>query len=254
MDVRGGMTFMSQYLDRGVILSSQPVLQPRLDIALPVGGGSFALGVAAIVEPVSLDSTRYFGMAPGGKTPNLAEARPGITLSQRYGPAAFAFGVEGRIYPNSTGLTKSANTVSFLTSLGAPAVPLAPKLTFAYDVGGITGPYFEGELRQVAQLAKGVAFVLGGRAGYAVDQKADTSVAGFAPYTRNGFTHLDLTAGALLTVAGAIVNPYITYTYVPDPMTAISGPARQKSDVLWVGMTLGLGGRFPKAKQVAQKK
>ncbi len=78
-------------------------------------------------------------------------------------------------------------------------------------------------------------------------------MAGFAPYTRNGFTHLDLTAGAMVIVAGATFNPYVTYTYVPDPLVSPSGLARQKDHVLWVGMTLGLAGRFPKAKKPAQK-
>ncbi|HEY8105001.1 MAG TPA: hypothetical protein VIE46_02775 [Gemmatimonadales bacterium] len=251
IDVHGGIGFVSQYVDRGVILSSEPVLQPRLDIGLPVGGGSFGISVLATVQPLSLDSTRYFGMT-SGKTPSLTEARPAISLSQRFGPMRFSWGAEGRLYLAKTGITKSANTVSFVTSLGAPDVPFAPKLTFAYDAGGITGPYFEGELRQVARIAKGVAFTVGGRAGYAVDQTADTTVAAFAPYTRTGFTHLDLTAGALLTVAGAMVSPYITYTCVPNPLVPAVGPARQLDHVLWVGMTLAVGGRFPKPPKPAQ--
>lgn len=251
IDVHGEIGFVSQYLDRGVILSSEPVLQPRLDLALPVGGGSFGIGVLATVQPLSLDTTRYFGMTLG-KTPAITEARPSLTLSQRFGPMWFSWGAEGRLYLGSTGITKDANTVSFVTSLGAPDVLFAPKLTFAYDAGGITGPYFEGELRQVARLAKGVAFLVDGRAGYAVDQTADTTVLAFAPYTRSGFTHLDLTAGALLTVAGATVSPYVTYTYVPDPLAPTIGPARQRDHVLWVGMTLGIGGRFPKPPKPAQ--
>jgi hypothetical protein len=249
INVNGGIDFANAYVDRGVILSTQPVLQPHLAVALPLGsaGGTVGLALTATLEPVSLDSTRYFGMAPGAKSPNLAEGRVGLVLSQPFGPARFAFGALGRIYPNSTGLTKSANLVSFQSALGVPRIPFAPQVTFSYDVGGINGAYFEGELRQPFRIARGVALVIGGRAGWAVSQTADSAVPAFAPYTRDGFTHVEVTAGARLDVAGAQIEPYLAWTRVPDPLTPVAGPSRQRERYLWVGTKISVAGRFPKA-------
>ncbi len=251
IDMSFGVGFASAYVDRGVILTSEPVLQPNLTIALPLGGGSFGFGIGATVEPVSLDTSRYFSMAPGGKSPNVVEARPSLMLSQLYGPVRFAFGAVGRIYPNSTGLTKAANTVSFQSTVGLPRVPFSPSLTFSYDVGGINGSYFEGEVRQLLPIASGVGFSVSGRVGYSLKQTADTAVVGFVPYTRDGFTHLEVSAGPMLRVAGAMLNPYLAFTYVPNPIVAASGLSRQREHMLRVGTILSLAGRFPKAAPVA---
>jgi hypothetical protein len=249
MDVSGGIDFANGYVDRGVILSTQPIFQPHFGVALPVGtsGGAIGIGVMATLEPIALDSTRYFGMAPGAKSPNLAEVRPALTLSQSFSLVRFSFGVAGRVYPGKAGITKSGNVLSVQSSVGL-RTPLTPRLTFSYDAGGINGAYFEGEVRQGIRFAKGAALVLGGRAGWAVRQTAESTVVAFAPYTRDGFTHLELTAGARLTVAGAELEPYVAWTRVPDPYVAASGPSRQRARYFWVGTKLGLSGRFPKAR------
>ncbi|HEU5171162.1 MAG TPA: hypothetical protein VFU46_11525 [Gemmatimonadales bacterium] len=198
---------------------------------------------------MALDSTRYFSMAPGGKSPNLTEARPAITLGQAYNGVAFSVGAEGRIHPNRTGFTKDANTVSFRTSLGLPKAPFAPTLLFAYDVGGITGPYVEARLRQGLPVAKGVGFFIGGRAGYAIEQTGDSMVAGLAPYTRDGFTHVEVQIGASIAVAGTRFEPYLGYAHVPEPYVLAGAPAFQREDKLWVGASLTVAGRFPKPKR-----
>lgn len=253
LDVSGGLDFANGYVDRGVILSTQPIFQPHLGVALPVGtgGGAIGIGVTATLEPIALDSTRYFAMAPGAKSPNLAEVRPSLTLSQAFSVVRFSFGVAGRIYPNQTGITKPANVLSVQSSVGL-RTPLTPRVAFSYDAGGINGAYFEGELTQAIRFARGVALVLGSRAGWAVKQTAESTVVAFAPYTRDGFTHLELTAGMRLTVAGAEVEPYVAWTRVPDPMVATLGPSRQRARYFWVGAKLGVSGRFPKTRPAAK--
>lgn len=253
LDVSGGVDFANGYVDRGVILSTQPIFQPHLGVALPVGasGGTIGLGLTATLEPITLDSTRYYAMAPGAKAPNLAEVRPALMLSQAFSIVRFSFGAAGRIYPGKTGITKAGNVLSVQSAVGL-RTPLAPKVLFSYDMGGINGAYFEGELTQAIRLARGAALVLGGRAGWAVNQEADSAVVAFAPYTRDGFTHLELTAGMRLAVAGAEVEPYVAWTRVPDPLVATSGPSRQRARYFWVGAKLGVSGRFPKARAAAK--
>ena len=48
--VTGNLVVASGYLDRGVILTNQPVLQPDLSIALPAGGGSATIGGGDVSE------------------------------------------------------------------------------------------------------------------------------------------------------------------------------------------------------------
>jgi hypothetical protein len=61
--VTGQLDVASEYLDRGVILTNQPVLQPSLTIGLPVGGGSVTIGGWATVQPASYTGNQYFSMA-----------------------------------------------------------------------------------------------------------------------------------------------------------------------------------------------
>ena len=67
--VSGKVNVASEYLDRGVILTNQPMIEPGLTIALPLGGGTATIGVWAAVQPSTYTSTQYFSMAPGERVP-----------------------------------------------------------------------------------------------------------------------------------------------------------------------------------------
>lgn len=101
----------------------------------------------------------------------------------------------------------------------------------------------------MARLAKGVAFVLGTRAP-ALRNRSDRGhgsawLRALRPQRR--VTHLDLTAGAIVTVAGAMVNPYVTYTYVPDPLVSPTGWRRRT--IMCVGRDdAGAGGKISQKK------
>ncbi len=246
--VTGEMVVASGYLDRGVILTNQPVLQPSLSIALPAGGGSATIGVWATVQPASYTGTEYFSMAPGEKSPNLTEARPSLELAQQMGLAHVAFKATMRLFPNTVGLTKAANTFDVASTVTLARLPLSPGLMVAYDIGAINGAYLEGRVRQSVPLSKGVAIEVGARAGYSIRQRVDSTPEAFAPYQRNGFTHVDLTAGAAVTIAGALVRPYLTYTYVPDPLDSSLAPGRQDRETLVFGTAITIAGTFPKKK------
>lgn len=252
LTVGADLGFASAYVDRGVIRTNQPVLQPALGITLPAGGGTATLGLAAVIEPASYADSRYFSMAPGGKSPDVTEVRPSLELSQPVGMASFAFRATMQMFPNPAGLTSDANTLELASTVGLKRLPLEPALMVAYDLGAINGAYLEGRVRQALPVAKGGALVLSARAGWSIRQHTDSAPAAFAPYERDGFTHLDLSLGAAVTVAGAVVTPYLTYTYVPDPLATAEAPGRQQRERVVFGTSVALSGRFPRPKPAAK--
>lgn len=244
--VTGEFSVINTYVDRGVILTNQPVLQPSLTIALPVGGGTATIGLWATVQPASYTDPDYFSMAPGEKSPNLTEARPSLELAQQIGVAHVAFKGTMRIFPNSNGLTTAANTFDAASTVTLTRLPFSPGLMVAYDFGAINGAYLEGRARQGFPVATGVVLEVGSRVGYSIRQRVDSAPEVFAPYERNGLTHVDLTAGVSVKVAGTMIRPYLTYTYVPDPLDSPLAPGRQDRETLVFGTSISVAGTFPK--------
>lgn len=244
--VSGEVSVASTYVDRGVILTNQPVIQPRLSIGLPVGGGTVTIGVAATVQPASYTDPEFFSMAPGEKSPNVTEARPSLELAQQMGMAHVSFKGTMRLFPNTNGLTSAANTFDVASTVTLTRLPFSPGLMVAYDIGAISGAYLEGQALQAVPLAKGVALEVGSRVGYSIRQRVDSVPEAFAPYERDGFTHVDLTAAASVRIAGALVRPYLTYTYVPDPHDSPLAPGRQDRETLVFGTSISVAGTFPK--------
>ena len=118
----------------------------------------------------------------------------------------------------------------------------------AYDVGAINGAYLEGRVRQALPIAKGAAFVHSARAGWSIKQTVDSVPEAFAATSATGAPHLNLTLGAALPVTGALVTPYLTYTYVLGPLVSVTMPGRQERTTLIFGTSVVIAGKFPKAK------
>lgn len=245
----GELAFVSSYLDRGVIRTNQPMLQPSLSIGLPAGGGSVTIGAWAVVQPATNTSPEYFSMAPGEKSPNVTEVRPSLELAQPMGLARVAFKATMQLFPNTVGINKDGNTLDLASTVTLARLPLSPGLMVAYDVGAINGAYVEGRVRQAVPVTKGMTIDVGARAGWSIKQRVDSAPEAFAPYERDGFTHIDLTAGASLAVAGTTIAPYLTYTYVPDPLDSPLAPGRQDRQTLVFGTAITLSGTFPKPKK-----
>lgn len=240
--VSGGLGLASAYLYRGIALTNLPVLQPELTVGLPAGGGEVTLGFWGNLEIASYTDTSYFSMAPGKGAPRFTEFRPSLELTQKAGHLRYGAGGLYRLFfADSLGITSDANTAEVYGRVGLEAVPLNPGLRVVYGIGSIAGLYLEGTVRQPARLAPGVVFVLSGTAGVSVDQEAQDAPPEFAPYTRSGFTHADLTAAVQATIAGVTVTPWFTYTWTEKP------PARQEAGTAWFGVSIGGAGTFPKA-------
>lgn len=247
--VTGGLTFVSAYLDRGVIRTNQPMLQPSLSIGLPAGGGSVTIGAWAVLQPATNSSPEFFSMAPGEKSPNVTEVRPSLELAQPMGIARVSFKATMQLFPNTVGINKDGNTLDLATTVSLARLPLSPGVMVAYDVGAINGAYVEGRVSQGVPVTKGMTLDFGARAGWSIRQRVDSLPEAFAPYERDGFTHLDLTAGTSVAVAGTTIAPYLTYTFVPDPLDSPLAPGRQKRQMLFFGTSISLAGTFPKAKK-----
>ena len=134
------------------------------------------------------------------------------------------------------------------TGLTLTRVPFAPGIRLVYEIGAINGPYLEGHVNPKLRLSPNVAFALGARAGVSIDQTVDTLVPAFAPFARSGLTHVDLSAGWDVPVAGAMINPYVMATFVRHPYVSPDGFERQRKRMVTVGISLSLAGTFPKAK------
>lgn len=244
--VAGGLGLASAYLYRGVALTNLPVLQPELNVGLPVGGGEIAFGFWGNLEIATYSDTSYFSMAPGKGAPRFTEFRPSLELTQKAGRVRYGAGGLYRLFfADSLGITSDANTAEVFARVGLEAVPLNPGLRVVYGIGTIAGLYLEGTVRQPARLGPGLALVLSGTAGLSVDQEAQDAPAEFDPYTRTGFTHADLTAALEATVAGVKVTPWFTYTWTRNP------PARQEDGTAWFGVSIGGAGTFPKPPAAA---
>lgn len=248
INARFTAAFASAYVDRGVVLTNQPVIRPKLGIRLPAGTGLVGFDVAAVVEPANLTGAKYFSMAPDTKRPNVTELHPSLQLSQPLGVMTFTFAAGYRMFPNGAGITKDANTGEVETGLTMTGVPFAPGIRLVYEVGGINGPYIEAHINPKLRFSPNVAFALGARAGVSIEQTVDTLVPAFAAFERSGLTHVDLSAGWEVLVAGAMINPYIQGTFVRHPYISPDGFERQRKRMVTVGISLSLVGTFPKAK------
>ncbi len=256
--VDGQLGFASAYVDRGVILTNTPVLQPALRVGIPSKGGLVALGLWANVEPATYADPSYFSMADTLKRPNLTEFRPSLSFTQGFGGkrevARFELTAEYRMFPNVAGITSESNTGRITTGVGLTAVPFAPTVLVGYELGGVLGAFVDGRVAQSLRVAPGLVLDLGARGGWSIRQQADPATGAMAAYTRDGFAYADLTAGMSVTVAGVTVRPWLTWTLVESPAAPGTGPRYQRSDYLWVGATVGAGGVFPKAKPAPAKR
>jgi hypothetical protein len=245
----------SAYAHRGVLLTNVPVVRPALGIGIPAGAGRATVGVGATVQPVAFADSGYFSMAGQAKSPNVAELRPSLSLSQPFGAFDFGFVASYRMFPNGFGITKAANfgTVESRVSLRRRTSDLS--VAAGYDIGAVTGPFVEAALRQELPLAAGAALAFGSRLGWAIDQKVHGAPAAFAAFGRSGLSHIDFDLGARITAATVEVRPYVSLTHVPDPfeVAPVDGvppaPAVQERWMVRVGTSVAVRAILPPGKK-----
>ena len=240
VEVDVGVGYVTANIDRGLVLSNLPQLTPHLRVSVKPGPGHarVILGLTGFAELITPRDSSKFGLAADSlKRPNLVEARPSLTFVQGFGKkgdVAVDVGFTYRIFPNVAGATKLNNTGMFRVGVGAPNLPIPLRVGALYETGAIEGPSLEATLGGDFRFSPNAAAILRADAGYAVDTKASPGISPrIARLARNGFTHLDLTTGLDLTIAGAGVRPFVTATYAADTaamLVPITGTPRR-----WLG-------------------
>ena len=254
LDVDVGLGFVTANIDRGVYLSNLPQLTPHLRVVVkPPGSQSrVILGLSGYAElSTPRDSSRFGLAADSLKRPNLAEVRPSLTFVQgigRKGAAAIDVGFTYRVFPNVGGVTKANNMGIFRVGLGVPTAPIPLRVGFMYEAGALEGSSLEAGLGGDFRVAPGTALVLRADAGYQVKLEANTGSAPRIAQTvrRRGISHVDLTGGLDLVVAGAGVRPLVTLTYAQDTLGSITTAPIAYRWVGKFGVSLGIRKSVPK--------
>jgi hypothetical protein len=253
MDVEA--RFASAYVDRGVILTNLPVLQPSLKAAIAAGGGRVGLGVAATLQPTGSSDPRWFGMAGTAKSPNVTEVRPSLVLAQPFGPVTFDLTASWRMFPNGAGITKAGNMGAVETRLVFHRGTTEAALGAGYELGAVTGAAVDAHLSQALPLGRGAALVFGGRVGWGIRQRADSAApAPIALLAHDGLGFIDLTAAADVSVAKVRVRPFVTLTHVPDSHLHHAEPGHPGLQRRWtaqVGASVALHAVLPPGKKAS---
>jgi hypothetical protein len=256
IDVDVGVGFETANIDRGVVLSNLPQLAPQLRVAISPGGSKSKVilgfyGHAELTSP--RDATRFGLAADSLKRPNLVEAIPSLTFLQAFGKrgdVAVDVSAAYRLFPNVDGVTKLNNMGIFKVGLGTPGSPIPLRVGGVYETGGIEGVSGEATVGGDFAVSPVTKVVLRADAGWAFRQEV---LGGTSPriaaLARDGFTHLDLTGGLDLTVAGAGVRPLVTVTYAKDT-TAAAPPPGAPDEYIWLarfGVSLSFRKKLPSA-------
>ncbi|HEV8455500.1 MAG TPA: TorF family putative porin [Gemmatimonadales bacterium] len=233
--------FFNAYVWRGVSLTNQFVAQPDLYLTVPAGGGSAVLGGWSSMELGRYDGIGDLSEGGGVSSPDLTE----IDLWAEYGHPlgsnlAGTAGVLTYLFPNTAGLTNSANrTVEVYGKLQATGVPLAPKLAAWYDVDKVKGAYLEASIAQGLSAIRGFPITFGALAGFSAGQGVNSSdptqVANFAD---DGFTHLDLSASGALAAGPVTIAPTVHFYVLNDEFTKITRLGTTRDVKAWAGLSL----------------
>jgi uncharacterized protein (TIGR02001 family) len=233
--------FYNAYIWRGVSLTNQFVAQPDLYLTLPAGGGAAVFGGWSNVDLGRYDGTGDLSEGGGVSSLDVTE----VDLWAEYGhpltpTLAGTAGVLTYLFPNTAGLTNSANrTVEVYGKLQATGVPLAPKLAAWYDVDKVNGAYLEASVSQPLRLVAKFPLTLGALAGFSAGQGVNasdpTEVANFAG---NRLTHLDLSATGALTAGPVTIAPTAHFYILNDDLTTVTRLGTTKDVKAWAGVTL----------------
>jgi len=233
--------FFNAYVWRGVSLTNQFVAQPDLYLSVPAGGGSAVLGGWSSVDLGRYNSGGDLSEGGGVSSLDLTE----IDLWAEYGhplgsSLAGTAGVVTYLFPNTAGLTNSANrTVEVYGKLQATGVPLAPKLAAWYDVDKVKGAYLEASVGQAVSAIRGFPVTLGALAGFSAGQGVNSSdPTQIANFAGNGFTHLDLSASGALAVGPVTIAPTVHFYVLNDPFTKVTRLGTTRDAKAWAGLTL----------------
>jgi hypothetical protein len=238
----------SSYIWRGLSMTNKPVVKPAGYVGIPAGAASILLGGWANIDLGKYDDPGDDIAQSGGSSAfNLAEFDPYAEVSVPLGKTTLTGGIIGYIYPNDDNapnqlgfMTSDANTVEVYGKLGVD-VPLSPELSIYYDVDKIKGAYLEGSLSYSLAASESISIELGAAAGFSAGQ-GDTSddLDEASRFDDDGFTHLDLSAGAPFNTGDVSITPVVHLLVNADERTKVTSPAHFDKDLkVWAGFSVG---------------
>ena len=218
----------SQYVWRGLNITSPFVIQPRLWASRGTSQGTFTAGVWGNVEvsdPGSDDLTLR-GEAGLGQVDYFGE------YTQGFGSLDVTIGVNFQTFQGFPGAS-NANSPELYGSIGA-SLPLSPSLVVYHDVGEVKGAYIE------ASVGHSVAiFDFGAAAGFSAGQEANaTAPEELAYFAESGLTHFDLSASTSFTAGTLSIAPEIRYQISQDANTKRTAQTRSARTHIWFGATV----------------
>jgi hypothetical protein len=207
-------------------------------VALPAGKASVTAGGWANVDLGRYDDNDdHFSQSGGVSGFNLSEFDPWAEVSVPVGQATLTGGVVGYVFPNdSPGVTDEFNTWEVYGKVGLD-VPLSPKLAVYYDFDKVNGAYLEGSVAHSVPIGS-VSLNLGALAGLSAGQAESDDPDEINNFSKNGFTHLDLSAGVPITAGIFSITPVIHFLVNGDDLTKATSPGDESDVKLWGGLTI----------------
>jgi uncharacterized protein (TIGR02001 family) len=229
----------SQYVWRGLTLTSKPVAQPDLYLSLPIGTGSITAGGWGNVELGQYDDTDDISEGGGSAGPDLTEFDWWAEYGNTLGKATYALGVTGYVYPNDFGLTSDNNTLEIYGKLAFANV-LSPRINAYYDVDEINGLYVEGAVGYDVPLSEAISLTFGALAGFNAGQGINESDPNeSANFNESGFTHFDLSVASSFGAGAISITPVIHFQLSGDDFTKVNDLSNlDESTKIWFGVTL----------------
>lgn len=167
-DVAFGATFATRFVHRGMTLVDNPVVQPKLAIAMPttLGEGDRL----SISTEASMDLRNDTGGAwfPDGHAGRFTQIEMQAAYTRRFGDVDVVGGIHSYNLPNGLEFPNGerGGTTEVFALVSTEILEATPYLSMHYDFDEVRGAYYRGGIREDIPLAEGWRIDLDGSAGY----------------------------------------------------------------------------------------
>lgn len=167
-----GATFATKFVHRGITLVDNPVVQPRLGIALPTSSGdTIRVDVEANMDLRNNTGGAWF---PDGHAGRFSQIEAVASYQKRIGDFDLRAGVHNYNLPNglefANGERGATSEVFLLAS--TTLLDATPYVSLHYDFDEVRGGYYRGGIREGIPLGGAWSLALDGSLGYVSEAQA----------------------------------------------------------------------------------